>query len=77
LGFGFAAEARQRIAQVLAIIGLEAEAEQPAAVLSHGQTQWLELGLLMIQNPKLILLDEPTAGMTAAETRKTAEIIRA
>ncbi|MGG2478981.1 ATP-binding cassette domain-containing protein, partial [Rhizobium sp. BR5] len=44
--------------------------------LSHGQTQWLELGMLIVQDPKVVLLDEPTAGMTQAETRKTAEIIK-
>ena len=48
--------------------------EAPAAYLSHGQTQWLEIALLMAQNAELILMDEPTAGMTAQETRKTAEI---
>ena len=42
--------------------------ETPAANLSHGQTQWLELGMLIVQDPKLLLLDEPTAGMTQAET---------
>ncbi|MDR3516990.1 MAG: urea ABC transporter ATP-binding protein UrtD [Azospirillaceae bacterium] len=76
LRLGFSAEARQRIDQMLAVIGLEDAAETTAAYLSHGQTQWLEMGLLMIQNAKLILLDEPTAGMTVAETRKTAELIR-
>ena len=48
---------------------------ETAANLSHGQTQWLELGLLITQNPKVLLLDEPTAGMTAGETQKTARII--
>jgi urea transport system ATP-binding protein len=48
--------------------------EAPAAYLSHGQTQWLEIALLMAQNAELILMDEPTAGMTIQETRKTAEI---
>lgn len=49
--------------------------DSEAAILSHGQTQWLEIGMLLVQNPQIILLDEPTAGMTAQETRKTAEII--
>ncbi len=49
--------------------------DREAAILSHGQTQWLEIGMLLVQNPRLILLDEPTAGMTAQETQKTAEII--
>ena len=48
--------------------------EAPAAYLSHGQTQWLEIALLMAQDGELILMDEPTAGMTVQETRKTAEI---
>ena len=47
---------------------------KPAAHLSHGQTQWLEIGMLMAQNAELILMDEPTAGMTVQETRKTAEL---
>jgi len=51
------------------------EADQVAAYLSHGQTQWLELGLLITQNPKIILLDEPTAGMTQTETHKTSVIV--
>jgi urea transport system ATP-binding protein len=75
LGFGFSDEARSRIEHVLAVVGLQDQVDETAAFLSHGQTQWLELGLLMLHNPKVILLDEPTAGMTAAETHKTAEII--
>jgi urea transport system ATP-binding protein len=55
-------------------VGLVDRMETPAAHLSHGQTQWLEIALLMAQNPELILMDEPTAGMTVQETRKTAEI---
>src|SRR5260370_20070365 len=56
-------------------MGLTEEANRLAAYLSHGQAQWLELGLLITQNPKVILLDEPTAGMTQAETHKTSEIV--
>ena len=55
-------------------VGLIDQMEAPAAHLSHGQTQWLEIALLMAQNAELILMDEPTAGMTVQETRKTAEI---
>jgi len=55
-------------------VGLIDRMEAPAAHLSHGQTQWLEIALLMAQNAELILMDEPTAGMTVQETRKTAEI---
>jgi len=75
LRFGLGAQERARLAEVLALIGLEGEADLEAGYLSHGQTQWLELGMLMIQNASVILLDEPTAGMTQAETAKTAEII--
>jgi urea transport system ATP-binding protein len=75
LGFGFGAG--DRIGAVLDLIGLDDEARTIAGTLSHGQTQWLELGMLMMQDPKLLLLDEPTAGMTQAETRKTADIINA
>ena len=74
LRFGFSKEARD-VDRVLELIGLTEEANRLAAYLSHGQTQWLELGLVITQNPKVILLDEPTAGMTQAETHKTSEIV--
>ena len=76
LGFGLRLAAKRRIAEVLDMVGLTEEADTVAGVLSHGQTQWLELGLLVVQDPKVLLLDEPTAGMTAAETKRTAEIIK-
>jgi urea transport system ATP-binding protein len=75
LRFGFGTEAKSRVDEVLELIGLTDEADHVAAYLSHGQTQWLELGLLITQNPKIILLDEPTAGMTQAETYKTSLIV--
>ena len=75
LRFGFSADAKQNVDEVLEMIGLTEQADQVAAYLSHGQTQWLELGLLITQNPKIILLDEPTAGMTQAETHKTSLIV--
>jgi urea transport system ATP-binding protein len=56
------------------LVGLRDHLDQPADRLSHGQTQWLEIALLLAQDPKLILMDEPTAGMTTHETRKTAEL---
>ena len=77
LGFGLRQLARARIQEVLDMTGLTEVAEQIAGFLSHGQMQWLELGLLVVQNPKVLLLDEPTAGMTAAETQRTAQIIKA
>jgi len=76
LGFGLRPAARHRLDQVLEMVGLTAEADTVAGILSHGQTQWLELGLLIVQNSKMLLLDEPTAGMTAAETQRTVEIIK-
>jgi urea transport system ATP-binding protein len=75
LGFGFGANAKQNVEEVLELIGLTEEADRIAAYLSHGETQWLELGLLITQNPKIILLDEPTAGLTQAETYKTSLIV--
>lgn len=75
LAFGIGDKARARVDEILALIGLDDRADQTAANLSHGQVQWLELGILMTQDPKVLLLDEPTAGMTQAETRRTAEIV--
>ena len=76
LRWGFGRETDRRVDEILALAGLEDVQQQQAGDLSHGQTQWLELGLLIAQQPKVILLDEPTAGMTAGETRKTAQILK-
>jgi urea transport system ATP-binding protein len=65
---------RDDVARLAELIGLTEQLERPAAYLSHGQTQWLEIGMLVAQDAELILMDEPTAGMTAQETRKTAEL---
>ncbi|MEJ8570064.1 urea ABC transporter ATP-binding protein UrtD [Microbaculum marinum] len=75
LGFGFPRPSRDKVDATLELVGLAEEEGLPAAILSHGQTQWLELGMLMVQDPKILLLDEPTAGMTQAETQKTARLI--
>jgi urea transport system ATP-binding protein len=75
LGFGFSPDAQARVDEVLALVGLSERAHVLAANLSHGETQWLELGLVIVQNPKVLLLDEPTAGMTQAETHRTSRII--
>lgn len=56
------------------LVGLQDDLRTRAGHLSHGHTQWLEIALLLAQNPELILMDEPTAGMTAQETSKTAEL---
>ena len=66
---------RDRIWEILEFIGLEDKAYDPADTLSHGERQWLELGMLVAANPKLLLLDEPTTGMTEEGKHKTAELI--
>ncbi|CAK0772766.1 urea transport system ATP-binding protein [Gammaproteobacteria bacterium] len=67
-------EAGDRIREILARIRLLDQADRLAGTLSHGQKQWLEIGMLLIQDPKLLLLDEPVAGMTDEETERTAEL---
>jgi urea transport system ATP-binding protein len=68
-------EQRDRISQVLGLIGLAAQTDTLAGALSHGQKQWLEIGMLLMQNPRLLLVDEPVAGMTPQEVEKTAELL--
>ena len=68
-------EQRDRIAAVLKTIGLTEKADALAGSLSHGQKQWLEIGMLLAQDPKLLLVDEPAAGMTDEETHKTGELL--
>jgi urea transport system ATP-binding protein len=63
-----------RLAEVLHTIHLCEQVSRPAGTLSHGQKQWLEIGMLLMQDPKLLLLDEPVAGMTDEETARTAEL---
>jgi len=67
---------KDRIDEVLATIGLTDQRAQLAGALSHGQKQWLEIGMLLISDPKLLLVDEPVAGMTAQETEHTAELLK-
>ena len=62
--------------QSLEIIGLTNEQHRLAGELSHGQKQWLEIGMLITQNPQVLLVDEPVAGMTHQETEKTAELLQ-
>ncbi|ARP97301.1 urea ABC transporter ATP-binding protein UrtD [Bordetella genomosp. 13] len=68
-------EQGDRIAQTLDLIRLRPHAARPAGLLSHGQKQWLEIGMLLMQEPRLLLLDEPVAGMTDAETERTGELL--
>ncbi len=75
----FAAASReqtQRIGSILEITRMGDHRSRPAADLSHGQKQWLEIGMLLAQDPKVLLVDEPVAGMTDAETAQTAELLR-
>jgi len=70
------ADMRNRIDQILETTKLKDHRFRLAADLSHGQKQWLEIGMLLAQDPKLLLVDEPVAGMTDAETAQTAELLR-
>ena len=65
-----------RLGELLDIIRLGAQREMPASRLSHGQKQWLEIGMLLAQEPRLLLVDEPVAGMTDAETETTASLLK-
>ena len=68
-------EIKDRINEVLETIGLTELRHQPAGILSHGQKQWLEIGMLLMQRPRLLLVDEPVAGMTEQEMERTAELL--
>ncbi len=71
-----AAERERRIAEALELTRLAELRQLPASALSHGQRQWLEVGMLLANQAELLLLDEPTAGMTAEETHATGTLIR-
>jgi urea transport system ATP-binding protein len=66
----------KRIGEILEITRLSALSDEMGANLSHGQKQWLEIGMLLAQDPKLLLVDEPAAGMTDAETAETATLLK-
>ncbi|MFT3857291.1 MAG: urea ABC transporter ATP-binding protein UrtD [Aquabacterium sp.] len=72
--FRLGSEQLDRIGEMLKLIHLKDQAQRTAGLLSHGQKQWLEIGMLLMQDPKLLLLDEPVAGMTDEETERTAEL---
>jgi len=74
LRFTRSATQSERLCEVLETIALQDQLTRQAGLLSHGQKQWLEIGLLLTQEPKLLLLDEPVAGMTDQETERTAEL---
>jgi urea transport system ATP-binding protein len=69
-------EQREKIDEVLKTIGLVKQVNLRAGLLSHGQKQWLEIGMLLVQNPRLLLIDEPVAGMTHQETEATVELLK-
>lgn len=69
-------ELRDRVQHLLGVVGLENQANQLAGGLSHGQKQWLEIAMLVAQDPQLLLVDEPVAGLTDEETERTADLLR-
>jgi urea transport system ATP-binding protein len=69
-------EEEKRIADILEVIKLSQVRRRVAGLLSHGQKQWLEIGMLLAQEPKLLLVDEPVAGMTDAETQETVHLLK-
>ena len=69
-------EQRDRVQHLLGVVGLESHAGQQAGGLSHGQKQWLEIAMLVAQDPELLLVDEPVAGLTDEETEHTGELLR-
>ena len=75
LFFRLTGEQQDRIDEVLHTIGLIEAKHQRAGILSHGQKQWLEIGMLLMQDPKVMLVDEPIAGMTHQEVERTAELL--
>ena len=76
LNFRLNSEQKDRIAEALVTTALTAHADRPAGALSHGQKQWLEIGMLLMQSPELLLVDEPVAGMTDSETEQTAAMLK-
>ncbi len=66
---------RDRIDEILTLIRLSAKRDWKAGLLAHGEKQWLEIGMLLAQNPKVLLVDEPAAGMTDEETHRTGELL--
>jgi urea transport system ATP-binding protein len=67
---------REKIDEILTLIGLRDHAKREAGLLAHGQKQWLEIGMLLAQDPKVLLVDEPVAGMTHGEMERTGELLR-
>jgi urea transport system ATP-binding protein len=68
-------EVIERVREVAAMIFLDSHLDRLAETLSHGQKQWLEIGMLLMQDPELLMLDEPVAGMSVSERTRTAELL--
>ncbi len=66
---------KKSVREIAGMIFLEEQLDTTAGLLSHGQKQWLEIGMLLIQDPELLMLDEPVAGMSVAERKKTADLL--
>lgn len=69
-------EIRKKVEEIAEVVYLSDKLDQSAELLSHGQKQWLEIGMLLIQEPELMMLDEPVAGMSVNERKQTAELLR-
>jgi urea transport system ATP-binding protein len=76
LAFRCTPDVRERVEQVALEIGLQDELETESGLLSHGQKQWLEIGMLLMQDPELLMLDEPIAGMSVRERELTADLLK-
>jgi urea transport system ATP-binding protein len=76
LMFSCTDEVKQRVKEVAAEVGLTEQLEMEAGLLSHGQKQWLEIGMLLMQDPELLMLDEPIAGMSVRERELTADLLQ-
>ncbi len=75
LRFSLSAEQKASVQEVAEIISLQDQLDRPAQILSHGQKQWLEIGMLLMQKPRLLLVDEPVAGMTHQEMDRTGQLL--
>jgi len=73
---GLDRSSQDRVSDLLDLVGLQAQAQQQAGGLSHGQKQWLEIAMLLAQDPDLLLVDEPVAGLSDEETERTGELLR-
>lgn len=67
---------RDKVDEVMELVGLSKERDAPAGLLAHGQKQWLEIGMLLVLDPRLLLVDEPVAGMSHQEVERTAELLK-